>query len=127
MAQSKLDEVLDRHALIFEEGLGTLRDLKVKLQVNPSVQPNFYKVKPILFALKERVKIELQKLETSGIISPVDHLDWETPIIPVIKQNGNVRICGDYRVTVNQAIKVDSYPLPRVEDLFAALARKVLH
>jgi len=39
-----------------------------------------------------------------------------------MKQNGNVQICGDHHVTVNQAIKVDSYPLPRVEDLFAALA-----
>ena len=39
-----------------------------------------------------------------------------------MKQNVGVRICGYYRVTVNQAIKVDSYPLPRVEDLFSALA-----
>jgi len=88
MAPSKLDEVLDRHALIFEEGLGTLRYLKVKLQVNPSVQPKFYKARPIPFALKERVEIELQKLETSGIIFSVDHSDWAAPIVPVMKQNG---------------------------------------
>ena len=39
-----------------------------------------------------------------------------------MKQNRNVRICGDYRVTVNQAIKIDSYPLPRIEELFAKLS-----
>ena len=38
-------------------------------------------------------------------------------IVPVIKSDGNVRICGDYKVT-----KRDVYPLPKDEDLFAALA-----
>ena len=33
-----------------------------------------------------------------------------------------VTICGDYRIAINQAINAGSYPLPRVEDLFSALA-----
>lgn len=36
--------------------------------------------------------------------------------------DGTVRICGDYKLTVNQAAKVDSYPLPKINDLFASLA-----
>ena len=32
------------------------------------------------------------------------------------------RICGDYRITVNLACPVDSYPLPRIEELLANLA-----
>ena len=112
---SKLDQILNKHTVIFEE-------VKVKLLVDPSVTPKFYKARTIQFALKDRVETELQKLEASGIISPVDQSDWAAPIVPVMKQNGRVRICGDYRVTVNQAIKVDSYPLPRVEELFSALA-----
>ena len=40
----------------------------------------------------------------------------------MVKDDGTVRICGDYRLTVNQASLIDSYPLPRVEDLFAALS-----
>ena len=35
---------------------------------------------------------------------------------------GSIRICGDYKVTINQASQADSYPLPRIDDLFASLA-----
>ena len=33
-----------------------------------------------------------------------------------------MRVCGDYKVTVNRAAKLDTYPLPRIDDLFASLA-----
>ena len=37
-----------------------------------------------------------------------------------------IRICGDFKQTVNSASKVDCYPLPKAEDIFATLAgRKV--
>ena len=34
-----------------------------------------------------------------------------------------VRICGDYKLTLNQVTKTDPYPLPRIEDLFASLSK----
>ena len=34
----------------------------------------------------------------------------------------NVRICGDFSVTVNPVSKLDRYPIPQVEDLFARLS-----
>ena len=40
----------------------------------------------------------------------------------MVKTNGSVRICGDYKLTANTATKMESYPLPRIEDLFASLA-----
>ena len=74
-----------------------------------------------LYALKGKVKQELERLESTGIISPVEFADWAAPIVPMVKTNGTIRICGDYKVTINQAAKVDTYPLPRIEDFLASL------
>ena len=50
------------------------------------------------------------------------HFQWEAQVIPVIKTDGSIRLCGDYRTTVDQAAKSDPYPLQRIEDLFTSLA-----
>ena len=42
-------------------------------------------------------------------------------IVPVPKKNGKFRICGNYKITINQAFEVDQYPLPKPDDLFATL------
>ena len=45
-----------------------------------------------------------------------------TPIVPVVKGDGSVRICGDFKLTVNPVLLIDKYPQSRREDLFAGLA-----
>ena len=57
-----------------------------------------------------------------GIITPISFSEWAAPIVPVIKNDKTIRICGDFRVTINQASKLDQYPIPKVEDLFSQLS-----
>ena len=59
------------------------------------------------FALKPLVEKELDRLEAASILRKVDYSDWATPIIPVPKKDGQLRICGDYKVTVNQALETE--------------------
>lgn len=46
---------------------------------------------------------------------------WGTPIVPIIKPDRSVRICGDYKVTVNRSIMTARHLLPRIEHLITNL------
>ena len=48
--------------------------------------------------------------------------EWAAPIVAVPKSDGRIRICGDYKVTVNPHIEPDRHPLPKPDDLFASLS-----
>ena len=56
-------------------------------------------------------------MQQENIVEAVRFSEWATPIVPVGKPDGSVRLCGDYKVTVNQASQVEQYPIPRLEDL----------
>ena len=46
------------------------------------------------------------------------------PIVAVLEQDKqSVQICGDFKQTVNPVSKLDKYLIPKVEDLFAKLAK----
>ena len=42
---------------------------------------------------------------------------WASPIVIVAKPNGSIRLCGDYKVSVNQHILYDDYSLPLIDDI----------
>ena len=48
------------------------------------------------------------------------------PISGSSKGDGRVRLCGDFKVSVNPALKIDQYPLPKVEDMFATLGKSTV-
>ena len=54
------------------------------------------------YALRTKVEQELDRLEKSGIIEPVQFSEWAAPIVPVVKRDGAIRVCGDYKLTANQ-------------------------
>ena len=80
--------------------------------------PKFLKPRSIPYSLKPANEKDLERLEKVGIIRHVTCSDWATPIVPVPKPDGTVRICGDYKVAINQHLKVDQYPIPKAEDIF---------
>ena len=117
-----LQGILDTYTTVFSSELGVLKGTNATIRVDPTAQPRFHKPRAVLYALKAKIEKELDRLIQQGVIEPIEFSEWAAPIVPVLKKDGSIRICGDYKVTINQASQVDSYPLPRIDDLFASLA-----
>jgi len=92
------------------------------IRVDPSVLPKFCKARSLPYALQAKVDQELDRLVAEGILEPVQYAEWAAPIVPVLKSDRSVCICGDFKQMVNKASSVDRYPLPKGEDLFATLS-----
>ena len=100
-----------------------LKNFEDKIHVNPDATPRFCKARSVPYAMREKVEEELKRLVGEGTLELVQVTDWATPIVLVLKADkSSVRKCGDFRQTVNPVSKLDRYPIPKVEDLFAMLA-----
>ena len=120
--KSRINSLADKYSSVFSDELGTLRGIQAKITLKDNSTPKYCKARSVPYALKPRVEMELDRLVQLRLLSKVDHSDWATPIVPVVKKDGSVRICGDFKVTLNPLLEVDRYPLPRIEDIFATLA-----
>ena len=116
-----LQGILDEYSSVFTSELGTLKDSAVTISLDPTAQPCFCTARTVPYAFKGKIEKELDCLVQQGVIEPITYSKWAAPIVPVLKKDETVRICGDYKLTVNQAARVDSYPLPKINDLFASI------
>ena len=80
------------------------------IHLDSTAQPRFCKARTVPYALKGKIEKELDRLIEQGVIEPICYSEWVAPIVPVLKKDGTVRICGDYKLTVKKAAKIDSYP-----------------
>ena len=75
------------------------------------------------YSLRPKVEAELERLESLGIISKVETAEFSTTaIVPVLKPSGQVRICGDFKVSVNQYLDRTQYFLTHIEEVFERLS-----
>ena len=118
----ELAAVLQRHQDVFKSELGLMKDITVKLSLKSGARPKFLKARSVPYAIRSKVDAELDTLVTSGVLEPVAISEWATPIVPVSKRNGDIRICGDFKVTLNPVLAPEQYPLPHIDDLFAGLS-----
>lgn len=120
---TSLENVLQKHVRVFKEGLGTLKGHETTIHIDPSVSPRYCKARSVPYSMRFLVDQELDRLVAQGVIEPIQFAELAAPIVPVIKSDKkSVRICGDFKLTVNRASKLDRPPIPKVEDLFSKLA-----
>ena len=95
-----LQDMLDKHSDVFDKDLGCMKGVVVTFEVKSEVKKFFFKPCSVPYILKQKVADELDRLCNLGIISPVKTAKWATPIVPVVKKDGTIRICGDFKSTL---------------------------
>ena len=85
-------------------------------------KPIFKKSRSVAYGLQPLLETEFDQMIRDGILEPVENSDWATPLVIVPKKNGRLRVCGDFKVTINQCVETKQYPLPTTDNIFARLA-----
>ena len=106
---------------VFNESLGKYVGSKVHINQLPDCRPVFMRERNLPIAIKDKVRETLDKMVEEDILTPVRSSEWATPIVPVVKKDQTIRICGDYRNTVNKCTSCDVYALPTLEGMLQQL------
>lgn len=65
------------------------------------------KARLIPFKLISFVDKALDELTNAGVLAKIENSDWVTPIVPVLKADGSIRICGDYQIIINSKLIIE--------------------
>ena len=90
--------------------------------MSANARPVFDKARPVPFALQAKVDTEIDRLVREGVLTLVEQSESASPIVVVRKSDGSIRLCGDYKVTINEYLENIEYSTPNAQDLFATLA-----
>ena len=105
---------------LFKEGMGKLQEVQAKIALNANARPVFHKARPVPFALQAKVDTEIDHL-VRGVLTPVEQSEWASPIVVARKSDSSIRLCGDYKVSINEYLENIEHPKPNAQDLFATL------
>ncbi len=118
-SSTRLSTLLDTNSEIFKDKLETMEGIQAKLTLREGATPRFHRPRPVPLYSKEYRRVRTE--EAGGSSGRSTEVIGQCPL-SLFQKRMEVRVCGDYKFTVNQALSVDQCPLPKPEDLFATLA-----
>ena len=101
--------------------MGTLPKVH-HIHVDPDIKPVVHPPRRVPIALHAKLKAELDRMESVGVIDRVtEPTDWVNSLVVVQKPNGQIRVCLDPK-DLNKAIKRHHYQLPTAEDILSRMS-----
>jgi hypothetical protein len=101
------------------DGLPPSREVDHKIELIPGSSPPSRPTIRLSATELAELKMQLTELQAAGFIRP-SKSPFGAPILFVKKKDGTMRMCVDYRA-LNRITVKNSYPLPRVDELFDRL------
>ena len=87
--------ILKEYHDIFK-GVGTLPGGPYHIRLKEQYRPVQHPPRSVPIAMQTAYKTELEREKKEGIITEVkEHTEWINSIVPVMKQNGSLRLCLD--------------------------------
>jgi hypothetical protein len=120
---SQIAELLRMHSELFNTELGKLKGVQAHIHVKPHTQYKQFTPRRVVYGMQPKIEKELDRLVKLDILEPVDTTPCGcAPIVPVLKPNDDCRICGNFKLTVNQYVDSQTYPIPRIDDVLHILS-----
>lgn len=116
-----VEKILVSYADIFKPSQEPILGVQVNLELKNNFIPKFCKCSVIPFALRDQVANYFKDKSERGIITYVKESQWASQIVIVPKKDGNIRVCCNYKNTLNPQLRDDKYPLPVIDDLLTEL------
>ena len=111
------------HAFSLEEDPLTITDrFYHEIRTDKIVHTRPY---PIPLKYQDQVHDQIEDLLKRGIIRP-SASPWNHPLVPVVKKDGSIRICLDFR-KMNESLPDDTYPIPSVQEILNQLGNNALY
>ena len=122
-SSSTVSKLLHKYSSVFEPVAAhhVIKGFKADIKLREGEAPVFVKARPVPYAMKPVVEGQLDKEVAAGIWTRIKNSKSASPIVVAPKNDRTVRICGDYKVTINKKIQGETHPLPNPEDIFATL------
>lgn len=107
---------------LFGPGPGVYNKGMLRIILKENAKPVSLKARKLPLALMEKIENEIDRLVKLKYLEKIDVSEWATPIVPVIKKDGSIRICGNFKLTLNLCLVIDRHPIPLIDEIFAALS-----
>ena len=107
------------------EGIGTMKNTIVKLDVHQSVTPIVQPPRKIPQAIVEPLKSEIERRAHLGVIRKLnikEATDWCHNLVLVCKPNGKLRVCLDPR-TINKVLRFNVHNARTFQDVTSSIRR----
>ena len=116
------ENILHEYTDVFK-GVGILPGGPYHIKLKDSYKPVKHPPRSVPLGMQSAYKAELDRLVKESIITEVhEHTEWINSIVPVMKEDGSLRLCLDPKV-LNKAIERDQWYARTLDDILPELAQ----
>ncbi len=116
-----VENLIAKYPSVFSGKIGKLKNHLVKIHINRNTKPIRQKRRPTPIHLRPGIEKAIKQMLDNDVIESVDGpTPWVSPIVPIVKNNGEIRVCTDAKL-VNTAIMGEIHHTPTIEELATEL------